>query len=107
MVPVGVVGELHLSGSKLARGYVGGPDLTSRSFVYGLDRRLYSTGDRARWLGSGELEFLGRVDFQIKLNGQRIEVGEIEAVLRQAEGVGSAGMPGETDHPWSQEAEDL
>ena len=52
--------------------------------------RLYKTGDRVRWLPDGNIEFLGRVDFQIKLNGQRIETGEIEAVLRDIEGVQDA-----------------
>ena len=89
---IGVVGELYCGGPKVAREYIGQPDLTNGSFVgtsVGLGR-LYKTGDRVRWLNSGDVEFLGRVDFQIKLNGQRIETSEIEAVLRQVEGVRDA-----------------
>ena len=92
-VPIDIAGLLYLGGAKVAAGYVGRPDLTSKGFQafdncsYG---RQYATGDRVRWLPSGELEFLGRLDFQIKLNGQRIEAGEIEAVLRQVEGVDDA-----------------
>ena len=83
-VPVSVAGQLHLSGAKLARGYIGRPNLTAKSFHHDvIGHRLYATGDRARWLQTGQVEFLGRVDFQIKLNGQRIETGEIEATIRQ------------------------
>ena len=93
-VPVGVAGELYLGGLKVARGYIGRADLTAASFVsvpaLPLAGRLYKTGDRVRWLQDGNVDFLGRVDFQVKLNGQRIEAGEIEAVLRQAEGVRDA-----------------
>ena len=86
-VPIGSPGELYLSGPKVAKGYVNQPDLTINSFVEGPRQHtiLYRTGDRARWLPSGNLQFLGRFscDFQLKLNGQRIELGEIEEVLRQ------------------------
>ncbi|MGN9909815.1 amino acid adenylation domain-containing protein [Phytohabitans sp. LJ34] len=81
-VPEGAVGELFLGGDRLARGYLGRPELTASRFVetaaYG---RLYRTGDLARWLPSGDLEFLGRRDHQVKLRGYRIELGEIEAAL--------------------------
>jgi amino acid adenylation domain-containing protein len=94
VVPLGVIGELYSGGSKVARGYIGRPDLTAAAFVHSPDLpfagRLYKTGDRVRFLPDGSVEFLGRVDFQIKLNGQRIEAGEIEAVLRQVEGVRDA-----------------
>ena len=80
---IGAAGELELCGVQLARGYISRPDLTAKSFVHNKDQRLYATGDRVRWLPSGDLEFLGRVDFQIKLNGQRIEAGEIEGTILQ------------------------
>lgn len=99
-VPVGVAGELYLAGVQLAEGYAGRPDLTADRFVanpYATDpgARMYRTGDLVRWgngRGSGvcELEYLGRTDFQIKIRGQRVELGEIEAVLCSARGVSGA-----------------
>ena len=94
-VPVGVVGDLYIGGSGLARGYWKRPDLTADKFIpdgfSGEEgARLYKTGDKARYLANGELEFLGRADHQVKIRGYRIELGDIESVLRQHEQVREA-----------------
>jgi amino acid adenylation domain-containing protein len=91
-VPVGVPGELYIAGDGLARGYLHEPQLTAEKFVSNpftreLGARLYKTGDLGRYLPNGNIEFLGRMDSQVKLRGYRIELGEIENVLVQHPGV--------------------
>ncbi|WP_310489900.1 amino acid adenylation domain-containing protein, partial [Chamaesiphon sp. VAR_69_metabat_338] len=85
-VPVGIAGEIYISGDGLARGYLNRPELTAECFIEhtfnnNLTARLYKTGDLARYRGDGNIEFLGRIDDRVKIRGYRIELGEIEAVL--------------------------
>ncbi|PMB09046.1 non-ribosomal peptide synthetase [Fischerella thermalis CCMEE 5273] len=87
-VPIGVVGELYISGVGIARGYLNRPDLTADKFIphpfsNQLGARLYKTGDLVRYRQDGNIEFLGRIDNQVKVRGFRIELGEIESVLSQ------------------------
>jgi acyl carrier protein len=83
-VPIGVRGELHLGGDKLARGYLNRQELTREKFIelpFEPRARVYRTGDAARFLADGSIEFLGRLDQQVKIRGYRIELGELEAAL--------------------------
>ena len=97
LVPRGAAGEVHIGGRGVARGYLNRPDLTAARFVpdpFSVDPngRLYRTGDRARYRSDGTLEFLGRLDNQIKLRGFRIEIGEVESAIRRHPGVEDAAV---------------
>ena len=88
LVPVGVAGELYVSGEGLARGYLNRPELTAEKFIPNAfseesGTRLYRTGDLTRYLPDGNIEFLGRIDNQVKIRGYRIEMGEIESALSE------------------------
>jgi acyl-CoA synthetase (AMP-forming)/AMP-acid ligase II len=96
--PVGVAGEIYISGEGVARGYLNRPELTAERFLPDPFRhapgvRIYKTGDLGRWLPDGKIEFLGRNDSQVKIRGFRVELGEIEARL--------------SDHPEAQELDRL
>ncbi|WP_257386260.1 non-ribosomal peptide synthetase [Tahibacter caeni] len=95
--PIGVDGELHIGGVGVGAGYLGLPEFNAQSFlrdpfVSVPDARMYRSGDRARWLADGRIEFLGRRDDQIKLRGMRVELGEIEAALAEIESVREAAV---------------
>lgn len=103
-VPIGVPGELLIGGDGLASGYLHRPDLTREKFIadpwsHDPDARLYKTGDLVRWRADGTIEFLGRLDDQIKISGHRIEPGEIETMLRQHPHVGDAVVVAREDSP--------
>ena len=103
-MPLGAVGELYIGGDGVARGYLERPELTDERFVHDLfridpDARMYRTGDLARFRNGGQLECLGRTDFQVKLRGYRIELGEIEAALSSHPGVAHAVATTREDRP--------
>ncbi|MBA3830264.1 MAG: amino acid adenylation domain-containing protein, partial [Taibaiella sp.] len=92
LVPFGVAGELYISGEGIARGYLNRPELTAEKFIKDPfsakdGYMLYKTGDKAKWNAEGEIEYLGRIDEQVKIRGHRIELGEIENELAHIEGV--------------------
>ncbi|MFB1048399.1 amino acid adenylation domain-containing protein [Streptomyces chrestomyceticus] len=104
--PPGIPGELYLAGTQLADGYLGRPGLTATRFIddpYGPDGgRMYRTGDLARWTDHGELLYLGRTDHQVKLRGQRVELGEIEEALAALPAVAAACAVVREDRPGDQ-----
>ncbi|MBS0263261.1 MAG: amino acid adenylation domain-containing protein, partial [Planctomycetes bacterium] len=106
-VPIGVPGEMYVGGAGVARGYLNRPELTAERFLPNRfssepTARLYRTGDLARWTPKGDLEYLGRIDHQVKLRGFRIELGEIEAALQRHPGVRQAVVLLREDQPGDQ-----
>jgi acyl carrier protein len=104
VVPIGAPGELYIGGAGVARGYLDRPALTAATFIpnpFSVEpgARLYKTGDMARFSFEGYLEFLGRMDDQLKVRGFRIEIGEIEAVLRSHKSVQEAIILARSDMP--------
>ncbi|MDN9012931.1 non-ribosomal peptide synthetase, partial [Brevibacillus laterosporus] len=98
--PIGVVGELCIAGRGLARGYLNRPELTEEKFIlnpFVPGDRMYKTGDLARWRPDGTIEYVGRVDEQVKVRGFRIEIGEIESTILQYQGVGEVVVTAQED----------
>jgi amino acid adenylation domain-containing protein len=106
-LPVGIVGELHIGGDGLSRGYLNRPELTAEKFIahpFNEDpkARIYKTGDLARYRSDGMIECLGRIDHQVKLRGFRIELGEIEARIKDVDSVRNCVVVVREDHPGDQ-----
>ena len=100
--PVGEIGELYIGGDGLARGYVNRPELTRERFIdspFHRGERIYKTGDLARWLPEGAIDFVGRADFQVKIRGFRIELDEIQTVIRRSPAVSDATVLAREDTP--------
>jgi amino acid adenylation domain-containing protein len=102
LCPVGVFGVIHIGGVQVARGYLNMPQLTTAKFIKNPfstieDSRLYCTGDLGRWLADGNIEYLGRIDNQVKINGYRIELEEIESILQQSDLVSQAAVLARND----------
>ncbi|MBV2240840.1 AMP-binding protein [Bacillus inaquosorum] len=98
--PVGVPGEIYISGAGVARGYLNRPELTAEKFVddpFEPGAKMYKTGDLAKWLADGNIEYAGRMDEQVKIRGYRIELGEIEAALYQEEAIKEAVVTARED----------
>ncbi|WP_019506242.1 non-ribosomal peptide synthetase [Pleurocapsa sp. PCC 7319] len=103
-VPIGVTGEMYISGAGLARGYLNREDLTKERFIHNPfstdpESKLYKSGDLARYLPNGELEYLGRIDHQVKIRGFRIELGEIESHLSSHPSIGNCLVTAREDLP--------
>ncbi|MDF3000678.1 MAG: hypothetical protein K0Q48_797 [Bacillota bacterium] len=97
LLPIGIPGELYIGGVGLARGYIGQPELTQERFLpdpYMPGERIYKTGDLARWFAQGDIEYLGRLDHQLKIRGFRVELGEIENRLMQHKALRDAVVTG-------------
>ena len=106
LVPIGLIGELCISGKGLSRGYLNNPELTSQKFTtnpFDHDTRIYRTGDMASWLPNGEIRFHGRKDDQVKIRGHRIEIGEVEEVMNQLDGIEKSFVMAVTDASGDQE----
>jgi amino acid adenylation domain-containing protein len=102
LAPIGAIGELHIGGAQVSRGYLNRPDLTAERFIdnpFAPGERLYKTGDLARYRADGNIIYLGRNDFQVKIRGFRIELGEIEARLAAHPGVREAVVVAREDSP--------
>lgn len=100
LLPIGVAGELCISGDGVGKGYLNRPDLTAERFLpdpFRPGQTMYRTGDLARWRMDGEIEYLGRIDTQVKIRGLRIELGEIESVMAAFPGIGLAAVTDKRD----------